>query len=121
MGRGLGAAVRAARPIRTAFRSISTRHCKAVVGDELPELHYAVSGDVHIAYTVVGDGPIDIVIVAGFLTHLGVLWEEPGYRRFVDRLSSFARVIQFDKRGMGLSDRVQVGERSKSEWTTCAR
>jgi class 3 adenylate cyclase len=79
------------------------------VSDELPELHYAVSGDVHIAYTVVGEGPIDIVIVAGFLTHLGVLWEEPGYRRFIERLASFARVIQFDKRGMGLSDRVQVG------------
>jgi pimeloyl-ACP methyl ester carboxylesterase len=79
------------------------------VTDAFPDVRYAVSGDVHIAYNVLGDGPIDIVIVAGFLTHLGVLWEEPGYRHFMQRLASFARVIQFDKRGMGLSDRVQAG------------
>jgi pimeloyl-ACP methyl ester carboxylesterase len=79
------------------------------VNDAFPDVRYAVSGDVHIAYSVLGDGPIDLVVVAGFLTHLGVLWEEPGYRRFLQRLGSFARVIQFDKRGMGLSDRVQVG------------
>jgi pimeloyl-ACP methyl ester carboxylesterase len=74
-----------------------------------PPIRYAKSEDVHIAYQVVGDGPIDIVFVAGFVTHLGVLWEYDGYRRFVERLASFARVILFDKRGMGLSDRVQVG------------
>jgi pimeloyl-ACP methyl ester carboxylesterase len=79
------------------------------MNDDLPEIRYALSGDVHIAYTVVGDGPIDLVIVGGFITHLGVLWEEPGYRHFVQRLASFARVILFDKRGMGLSDRVQAG------------
>ena len=80
-----------------------------VVADELLDVRYAVSGDVHIAYAVIGDGPIDVVIVGGFITHLGVLWEEPGYRHFVERLASFARVILFDKRGMGLSDRVQAG------------
>ena len=72
-------------------------------------MRYARSGDVFVAYQVVGEGEMDIVVVGGFLTHLGVLWEEPGYRRWVDRLASFARVILFDKRGMGLSDRVQVG------------
>lgn len=75
----------------------------------MPEVRYARSGDVHVAYQVVGDGPVDIVFVAGFLTHLPLLWEYPGYRRFVERLGSFARVLLFDKRGMGLSDRVQVG------------
>jgi pimeloyl-ACP methyl ester carboxylesterase len=79
------------------------------VSAELPPVHYAVSGDVHIAYCVVGDGPIDLVVVGGFITHLGVLWDEPGFRHFVNRLCSFGRVILFDKRGMGLSDRVQVG------------
>lgn len=72
-------------------------------------MRYARSGEVFVAYQVVGEGEMDIVVVGGFLTHLGVLWEEPGYRRWVDRLASFARVILFDKRGMGLSDRVQVG------------
>ena len=74
-----------------------------------PEVRYARSGDVHVAYQVVGDGPLDIVLVSGFVTNLHVLWEDPGYRRFCERLGSFARVILFDKRGMGLSDRVQAG------------
>jgi pimeloyl-ACP methyl ester carboxylesterase len=74
-----------------------------------PEIRYAHSGDVHIAYTIAGNGPIDVVLVEGYLTHLGIMWEQPGYRRWVNRLAAFARVIRFDKRGMGLSDRVQVG------------
>jgi pimeloyl-ACP methyl ester carboxylesterase len=74
-----------------------------------PEIRYARSGDVHIAYTVVGKGPLDLVLVEGYVTHLDVMWEQPGYRRWVRRLASFARVIRFDKRGMGLSDRVRVG------------
>jgi pimeloyl-ACP methyl ester carboxylesterase len=74
-----------------------------------PEVRYARSGDVHVAYQVVGDGPLDIVLVTGFVTNLHVLWEDPGYRRFCERLGSFARVLLFDKRGMGLSDRVQAG------------
>lgn len=72
------------------------------------DVKYARSGDVHVAYAVVGDGPTDLVMVDGFLTHLSVLWEEPTYRRFVQRLAGFARVICFDKRGMGLSDRVEA-------------
>jgi pimeloyl-ACP methyl ester carboxylesterase len=79
------------------------------VGDNEPEIGYARSGDVHIAYTVTGDGPLDLVLVEGYFTHLGIMWEQPAYRRWVHRLASFARVIRFDKRGMGLSDRVQVG------------
>jgi pimeloyl-ACP methyl ester carboxylesterase len=77
--------------------------------DPTPAIRYARSGDVHVAYQVVGDGPVDIVFVEGFVTNRHVLWEEPSYRRFVERLGSFARVILFDKRGMGLSDRVQAG------------
>jgi len=73
------------------------------------EVAYARSGDVHIAYSVTGAGPMDMVLIEGYLTHLDVMWEEPAYRAWIDRLASFARVIRFDKRGMGLSDRVQVG------------
>jgi pimeloyl-ACP methyl ester carboxylesterase len=52
---------------------------------------------------------LDLVLVEGYFTHLGIMWEQPGYRRWVHRLASFARVLRFDKRGMGLFDRVQVG------------
>ena len=79
------------------------------VRESEPEIRYARSGDVHVAYTVTGEGPLDLVLVEGYFTHLGITWEQPAYRRWVHRLASFARVIRFDKRGMGLSDRVQVG------------
>jgi class 3 adenylate cyclase len=81
----------------------------ARMADTIPAIRYARSGDVHVAYQVVGDGPVDIVVVEGFVTNRHVLWEEPSYRRFAERLGSFARVILFDKRGMGLSDRVHAG------------
>jgi pimeloyl-ACP methyl ester carboxylesterase len=71
-----------------------------------PETRYAKSGDVHIAYQVVGQGDIDLVLVHGLLSHLDMFWDWPLFARFVERLSSFARVILFDKRGVGLSDRV---------------
>jgi pimeloyl-ACP methyl ester carboxylesterase len=58
---------------------------------------------------VLGEGPRDLVFVGGSLSHLGILWELPEYRRFCERLASFSRLILFDKRGMGLSDRVEVG------------
>jgi class 3 adenylate cyclase/dienelactone hydrolase len=73
------------------------------------DVSYAQSGDVSIAYQVVGDGPIDLVFVAGAITNLEVLWEDPDYRRFCERLGAFSRLLLFDKRGMGLSDRVRVG------------
>jgi class 3 adenylate cyclase/pimeloyl-ACP methyl ester carboxylesterase len=61
---------------------------------------------VHIAYRVVGDGPIDLVYVQGAATHLDVQWELPAYRRYCERLAEFSRLILFDKRGLGMSDRV---------------
>ncbi len=69
-------------------------------------IRYARSGDVDVAYQVIGDGPIDLVFVQGSITHLQLQWEWPPYRRFLERLGEFTRVITFDKRGMGMSDRV---------------
>ena len=68
-------------------------------------VRYARSGDVNIAYQVTGDGPFDLVLIPGFFSHLEVDWEHPDHARFLERLGSFARVIRFDKRGTGLSDR----------------
>ncbi|HET9783300.1 MAG TPA: alpha/beta fold hydrolase [Candidatus Dormibacteraeota bacterium] len=67
---------------------------------------YARSGDVNIAYQVVGDGPIDLVLTFGWVSHLAYVWEEPSVARFLDRLASFTRLILYDKRGTGMSDRV---------------
>jgi class 3 adenylate cyclase/alpha-beta hydrolase superfamily lysophospholipase len=72
----------------------------------IPTTHYAKSGDVHIAYQVVGDGPVDLVLVHGWISHLEYQWEDPALARFLNRLASFSRLIVFDKRGTGLSDRV---------------
>jgi pimeloyl-ACP methyl ester carboxylesterase len=72
----------------------------------LPETRYALSGDVNIAYQVMGDGPVDIIMVPGFMSHIEFRHELPGQTAFLRRLSSFARVVTFDKRGQGLSDRV---------------
>jgi pimeloyl-ACP methyl ester carboxylesterase len=66
---------------------------------------YAKSGDVHIAYRIFGDGPFDIVLVPGTLSHVELYWELPANEYLLRRLTSFARVIVFDKRGQGLSDR----------------
>jgi pimeloyl-ACP methyl ester carboxylesterase len=71
-----------------------------------PETHYTRSGDVNIAYQVVGDGPIDLVYVPGWVSNVELMWEEPELAGFLRRLSSFSRLILFDKRGTGLSDRV---------------
>jgi class 3 adenylate cyclase len=69
------------------------------------ETRYAKSDGVNIAYQVTGEGPLDIVLVPGFISHLELDWEEPRSAHFLERLSSFARLIRFDKRGTGLSDR----------------
>jgi pimeloyl-ACP methyl ester carboxylesterase len=74
----------------------------------IPTTRYAKSGDASIAYQVVGDGPIDVVLVLGFATHLELQWEWPPFARFLERISSFSRLIVFDKRGTGLSDPVSV-------------
>jgi pimeloyl-ACP methyl ester carboxylesterase/DNA-binding CsgD family transcriptional regulator len=67
---------------------------------------YARSGEVNIAYQVVGDGPIDLVLTFGWVSHLAYIWEQPAIARFLDRLASFTRLILYDKRGTGMSDRV---------------
>jgi class 3 adenylate cyclase len=72
----------------------------------LPATRYAISDDVSIAYQVMGEGPVDIVLVPGVVSHVEFLHELPGYTAFLRRLSHFARVIAFDKRGQGLSDRM---------------
>ena len=71
-----------------------------------PETHYARSGDVNIAYQVVGQGSRDIVFVQGWVSNIELIWEEPTMVRVLERLASFSRLILFDKRGTGLSDRV---------------
>ena len=70
------------------------------------ETHYARSGDVSIAYQVTGEGPFDVVHVPGFVSHVELAWEVPGIAAFNRRFSSFCRLIRFDKRGTGMSDRV---------------
>jgi pimeloyl-ACP methyl ester carboxylesterase len=71
-----------------------------------PQTRYAKSGDVNIAYQVLGSGPIDLVFVMGWLSNIDEFWTEPSWARFLERLASFSRLIIFDKRGTGLSDRV---------------
>jgi pimeloyl-ACP methyl ester carboxylesterase len=75
---------------------------------EPPETHYTRSGDVNIAYQVLGEGPVDLVLVMGWLSHLEYFWTEPSFARFLRKLASFTRLILFDKRGTGLSDRVPL-------------
>jgi class 3 adenylate cyclase len=73
----------------------------------LPQTRYAPSsGDVRIAYQVFGSGPVEVLFITGFVFHVEAVWEEPPFRRFFERLGSFARVAMFDKRGQGLSDRL---------------
>jgi pimeloyl-ACP methyl ester carboxylesterase len=75
-------------------------------GIELPVTRYALSGDVSIAYQVMGDGPVDIILIPGFMSHIEFQHELAGWTAFLRRLSKFARVVTFDKRGPGLSDRI---------------
>src|SRR5438094_3221028 len=75
---------------------------------ETPETRYARSGDVHIAYQTVGDGPRDLVFVHGWISHIEHVWEEPSVARFFSRLASFTRLILLDKRGTGMSDPVPL-------------
>src|SRR5262245_37535754 len=77
------------------------------------EVRYARSGDVHIAYRVFGEGPRDLVLIPGTLSHAELFWELPINQYLLKRFTSFARVIVFDKRGQGLSDR--VGEQTLEE------
>src|SRR5258706_9331212 len=71
-----------------------------------PVTQYAKSGDVHIAYQAFGDGPINLVMVPGFVSNVENYWDQPDFARFLNRLGSYARVVTFDKRGTGGSQPV---------------
>lgn len=75
-----------------------------------PRTKYAKSGDLNIAYQVIGDGPIDLVVIWGWVSHIEVFWDDPDIADFLSRLASFSRLIIFDKRGTGMSDRVPETE-----------
>ena len=72
---------------------------------EVPSTHYVKSDDVYIAYQVLGEGPLDLIFVPGFVSNVEAIWQSPNRSRFLRRLASFCRVIIFDKRGTGMSDR----------------
>jgi pimeloyl-ACP methyl ester carboxylesterase len=72
-----------------------------------PETRYTQSGEVNIAYQVFGEGEIDVVLIPGYVSHIELVWEHPPVARFLERIGAFARVIAFDRRGSGLSDRVE--------------
>ena len=72
---------------------------------EVPSTHYVKSDDVYIAYQILGEGPFDLVIVPGFVSNVEAIWQSPNRSTFFRRLASFCRVILFDKRGTGMSDR----------------
>jgi class 3 adenylate cyclase/pimeloyl-ACP methyl ester carboxylesterase len=80
-----------------------------------PVTRYARSGDASIAYQVVGDGPIDMLFLPGWISQIEQLWESPANRRFLERLAAFTRLILFDSRGTGLSDRVLVAYELEQE------
>ena len=75
-----------------------------------PKTQYAKSGRAHIAYQVPGEGPLDLVYLHGWMSHLELTWEQPAAARFLRRLASFTRLILFDKRGTGLSDPVPIDQ-----------
>lgn len=81
-----------------------------------PETKYARSGDVHIAYQVTGSGSLDVAFVPGFVSHIELAWDLPATAHTFDRLGAFARLIRFDKRGTGMSDRVPVAT-LENGWT----
>jgi pimeloyl-ACP methyl ester carboxylesterase len=74
---------------------------------DAPQVHYAKSGDVHIAYQVIGSGAVDLVFIPGLFSNLDHNWEEPGFAAFLRRLAAFSRLIVVDPRGTGLTDRAQ--------------
>lgn len=92
----------------TSFLSAAKHIVRPTAGQQFspPKVRYARSGDVNIAYEVLGDGPRDLVFVMGWISHLDYFWTDPSFARFLRRLASFSRLILFDKRGTGLSDRV---------------
>jgi pimeloyl-ACP methyl ester carboxylesterase len=95
---------------RRGYRFISPVEPAVRTTEPRPEVRYARSGAINIAYQVIGSGPIDIVFVMGWVSHLEYFWREPSFDRFLRRLASMGRLIVFDKRGTGLSDPVPVRE-----------
>ncbi|HZU78440.1 MAG TPA: alpha/beta hydrolase, partial [Acidimicrobiales bacterium] len=71
-----------------------------------PKIQYARDGDLNLAYQVWGEGPLDIVLVWGLFSHCELFWDDPPMAHFLEELGTFARVVQFDKRGTGMSDAV---------------
>src|SRR2546428_10803241 len=85
--------------------SWNIRRLERVSTFRVPRVCYAKSHGVNIAYQVLGDGPMDLVHVPPFISNLELQWEDPAYAKYMQRLASFSRLIMFDKRGTGLSDR----------------
>ena len=81
-----------------------------LLGAAVPETRYVQNGDVNIAYQTLGGGDLDVVFVMGWVSHLEYFWKQPLFAAFLNRLASFSRLILFDKRGTGLSDRVPLSE-----------
>ncbi|WP_171211895.1 alpha/beta fold hydrolase [Ruegeria sp. HKCCA5426] len=81
-----------------------------------PQTKFTSAGNVAVAYQVVGDGPVDLVYASGWLHNIDVVWEHPGYNRFLSKLAGRSRLILFDKRGTGMSDR-EVGAPTLEERT----
>ncbi len=93
----------------SAAAKAGSRGAQAAKPPYHPRTQYARSNDVNIAFQVFGAGPFDLVVVPGWVSHLEHMWQHPFYEAYLQRLSRFARLILFDKRGTGLSDRVSVG------------
>src|SRR5260221_14262380 len=113
MGPQVGVPYRSPRTGR-AVREVPSGSFQVIFGsvlrgrpmNSMPETRYAKSGSTYIAYQVMGEGPIDLVLVPGIISHVEIQLEWPLAARFFARLASFGRLIRFDKRGTGLSDRL---------------
>jgi len=99
--------------LSAAYRKLGVSNRAALVAllrdsapDQAPATRYAVSGDSHIAYQVLGDGPLDLILIPGFVSNVETAWTWPAQARFLRRLAAGRRLIVFDKRGTGLSDPV---------------
>jgi len=98
-------ALRLARGFRTCAAGAVLQHFRVV---DAPTTRYTRAGDLNIAYQVVGEGPFDLVFVPSMAQHVELIWEVPPQARFLSRLASISRLLLFDKRGTGMSDRVVV-------------
>ena len=95
---------------RRGYRFVGNVDALAKSDASAPQTRYTRSGNVNIAYQVVGDGPIDLVFVMGWVSHIEMFWQEPMVARFLRQLAGFSRLILFDKRGTGLSDPVPISQ-----------